>query len=297
MAEDERRAALDVIGPHVGDSFHGCLGLGGVEQVDAAARGTAQDELALLAGCPDDVNHVLADGVVHVHRSNGCLGLDELGQSDHHRHGIDGVGNLLTPEDVRLGVAAGIAEGDSGKEPVELSLWQRVRARHLNVVLSGQDKEGARQRTGGAVAGNLPLFHGFQKRGLSLGRGAVDLVYKDNVGEQGSGPELELTRVLQKNAGARNVGWQEVRGELDSPELASYRSGYCLGEGRLSDPWHVFDKEVPPTKKGQHRLVYRFGLAFNDSVDFDLNGMGQLLDIYRLHSLNTHLTSTCQPQF
>jgi hypothetical protein len=44
---------------------------------------------------------------------------------------------------------------------------------------------------GCAVDGHLALVHGFEQRGLRLGRGAVDLVRQEKVGEDGAGLELE----------------------------------------------------------------------------------------------------------
>ena len=72
-----------------------------------------------------------------------------------------------------------------------------------------------------------PAFlHGFEKSGLRLGRCAVDLVCKNDVGEQRTGLEhkLALTISLLKNGVSRNVTGKKVWSELNalSVELEAF---------------------------------------------------------------------------
>jgi len=53
----------------------------------------------------------------------------------------------------------------------------------LNRILRGHYHERLRQRIGMRVDRDLAFIHCFQQRGLCLGRGAVNLVRKKDVGE------------------------------------------------------------------------------------------------------------------
>ena len=87
------------------------------------------------------------------------------------------------PDDLELLVLARVVDQDVEHEPVELGLGQRIGAFLLDRVLRGQDEERVGQPVPLAADGDLPLLHRLEQRGLGLGRGAVDLVGQDDVGE------------------------------------------------------------------------------------------------------------------
>jgi hypothetical protein len=70
--------------------------------------------------------------------------------------------------------------------------------------------------------GDRALLHRLEQRGLGLGRGAVDLVGQDEVGEDRARLELELRRPLLASVlddvGADDVGGHQVGRELDAAE-------------------------------------------------------------------------------
>ena len=80
-----------------------------------------------------------------------------------------------------------IADADPQQEAVELRLRQRIGALQLDGVLRGDHQERLRQRERLPLDRHLRLLHGLQQRRLRLGRGAVDLVGEQQVGEDGAG--------------------------------------------------------------------------------------------------------------
>ena len=81
-------------------------------------------------------------------------------------------------------------------EAIQLRLRQRVGAFLLNGVLRGEHKERFGQRHDAAGHCDVMLLHRLKQCGLCLGRGAVDFVGQNNVGEDRSFDELELAPAL-----------------------------------------------------------------------------------------------------
>ena len=100
-----------------------------------------------------------------------------------------------------------IGHADVEHEPVELGLGQGVGPFLLDGVLGRQHEERVGQRVGPAAGGDVPLLHRLQQGGLGLGRGAVDLVGEDDVGEDRPGDERELAAaglgIVLEDVGAR----------------------------------------------------------------------------------------------
>ena len=80
--------------------------------------------------------------------------------------------------------------------------------------MSGHDEEEIGELVGLAGDGDLALFHGFEQGGLHFGRGAVDLVREDEVVEDRSGLEAELSFSFGGvvDLGAGDIGGEKVRG-------------------------------------------------------------------------------------
>ena len=66
-----------------------------------------------------------------------------------------------------------------------------VGADALRGVLGGKDDKGLRQRIGLVVDGDTAFGHRFKQRGLGPWRGAVELVGKEHLGEDGTGMKDE----------------------------------------------------------------------------------------------------------
>ena len=176
-------------------------------------------------------------------------------------------------EDVELRLRARVADRKAHREPVELGFRQGIGALVLDRVLRGDHHEGRPQLIRDRVHGHLPLLHRLQEGRLCLGAGPVDLIGQDDVGEDGPGPELEVPTLLVEDVHAGDVGWKEVRRELDPSEGAIDGPGDALGQHGLSDARHVLDQEVALRHERGEGQTDLAGLALDDLLDVSLDGL------------------------
>ena len=139
------------------------------------------------------------------------------------------------------------------QEPVELGLGQRVGALVLDRVLGGGDHERVGQRPGRAVDGDLPLLHRLQQRGLGLGRGAVDLVGEQQVGEDRARAERELRGAGVVDQRAGDVAGHQVGRELHALGVQRQRGGQRAHQQRLGDAGHALEQHVAAAQQRDHQ--------------------------------------------
>ena len=144
---------------------------------------------------------------------------------------------------------------------------QRVGPLHVDRVLRRQHHERRLEPVGDAVDGDLPLLHALEQRRLRLGRGAVDLVADDDVGEHRPRLELEVALFGVVDAHAGHVAGQQIRRELQPADRAVDRAGERLGELGLADARHVLDQQVPLGQQHGQAQPHDFGLAFDHALD------------------------------
>jgi hypothetical protein len=209
------------------------------------------------------------DDVVDVDLLDGILERLHLVDRERRLHASERVAVALVADDLELVVGAGIAERRLEQEPVELRLGQRERAFELDRVLRGQDEERVRERPRDAVDGHLPLGHGLEQRRLRLRHRAVDLVDEDDVGEDRTGPELEVTHLLVEDGQARDVGRLQVRRALDAGrDRLLDRLRDRAREHRLGGARDVLEQDVALTdQRGEHESDL---LALAADGDFDV---------------------------
>lgn len=99
---------------------------------------------------------------------------------------------------------------------------------------------------------HLTFFHGFQQSGLGFRGGAIDFVYQDDLGMDGTGAEFKFAGFLVKNRDAGNVAGQHIGSELDALELAADGPGQCFGQHSLADARHILDENVALTQQSEH---------------------------------------------
>ena len=98
-------------------------------------------------------------------------------------------------------LARRIGHQDLHQEAVELGFGQRIGAFHLDGILRGHHEERQFELMRGGAAGDGALLHGFEQRGLRLGRGAVDFIGQHQVGEDGA--RLEAQRLVRRDRRSR----------------------------------------------------------------------------------------------
>ena len=112
------------------------------------------------------------------------------------------------------------------------------------------------------------------KRGLGLGRRAVDLVGQDHVAEQRPFEEAEIAgpraAVLLDHVGAGDVGRHEVRRELDAAEAEVQRPAERADHQRLGQARHAFQQAMSAAEQRDQQFFDHLALADDD--------LGQLVD-------------------
>jgi hypothetical protein len=126
-----------------------------------------------------------------MHLAHGGLQRDHRLGIHHLRHRVGGTAGGLF-QDLPLLVLAGVIHQHVQQEAVQLRFRQRVGAGLLDRVLRGQHEERRGQRVGGAGVADRAFLHRFQQRGLGLGRGAVEFVGQQQVGEDRALLEAEM---------------------------------------------------------------------------------------------------------
>jgi len=136
------------------------------------------------------------------------------------------------------------------QEAVQLGLRQRVGPLVLHRVLGGDHHEGIGQCAGLTVNRDLALLHGLQQGRLRLGRGTVDLVGQEQVGEDRSGAEGELRAAGVVDERAGDVTWHEVGCELDALGLHVQGGGQRSHQQGLGDSGDPLEQDVPTGEQG-----------------------------------------------
>ena len=203
--------------------------------------------------------HPLLDGPLHGHH---LLRIQHGGQVDLHPGALPS-----PPQDLPLLLGRRVAYGDLDEEPVQLGLGQGEGAFVLDGVLSGQHDEGLRQGEGVAFQGDLPLLHGLEQGRLGLGRGAVDLVGQQKVGEDGALAQFEAALGAVEDVTAGDVAREQVRGKLNAAEGEPQRLGQALGDEGLPQAWVVFEEHVAAGQDGGQHLLEQRALAHHGLLD------------------------------
>ena len=121
---------------------------------------------------------------------------------------------------------------------------------------------------GFACDGDLPLLHDFEQGALHFGGGAVDFVGQQQVGKHRPQHGAELAAFGVEDAGAHQVGGQQIRGELDALEAATH--GFCQrvhGEG-FGQPRHALNQQMALREDGHQNAFEESVLPHHHAFDF-----------------------------
>ncbi len=256
----------DVLEAHVVAALGEGAGLAAEGQVlRGPDTGPVGDPLAELGGAlplqparPGEAQRVAHDRLGHRHLPDQLLELDEVGAGD--RVPVLGLGEPGGgADDLDLLVLGWVLDDDVEHEAVELGLGQGIGALELDGVLRGEDEEGLLQGVGPALHGDPVLLHRLEQGRLGLGRGPVDLVGEEHVGEHRAGGEHHLAParlgVLLDDVGAGDVGRHQVGGELDAGELQVEDLRHGLDEQGLGEARHPDDEAVAADEQRQQGLL------------------------------------------
>lgn len=146
-----------------------------------------------------------------------------------------------------------VVDDDVEHEPIELRFRQRVRALLLDRVLGGQHKQGPLELVPDPAHRDLILLHGLEQGRLRAWRSAVDLVGKDDVGEDRAGNEADLplagSWILFDDLGAEDVRRHQVWRELDATEPQVDRVREGLDQEGLGQTGNPSQQAVSPANR------------------------------------------------
>ena len=169
-------------------------------------------------------------------------------------------------EDRALAGRIGIVDEHVQQEAIELRLGQRIRAFLLDRVLRRHDHEQRRQRIRHGADRDLPLAHRLEQRRLHLRRRAVDLVGEHEVVEHRPLPKHERAVLRPIDLGAREIGGQQVRRELQAMEVAFDAVAQDLDRARLREPRRAFDEQVAVAKQRDEHAIQQSFLTDDETL-------------------------------
>ncbi len=136
--------------------------------------------------------------------------------------------------------------------------------------------ERLRDRQGAAFEGDLAFLHGFEQCGLGFRRGAIDLVGQQQVGEQRPFAQFELLGLHVVHRMPGDIAGHQVRGELDTCELAAEAAGEGTHQQCLAQPRNAFEQYMAAgDQRGEH-IVDHAVLADHGFLQFSSYRLGQL---------------------
>lgn len=257
VAENVRSNGFNILGCDVGAALQKRPSLGGEGERNGGARGGSkldvafEVEMVLLWGTcgKDDTDDVIADFVIDVYGVHEFAGLMNLLQFDDRFDRGIGSSKSHGIENLALLFESGIADNDLEHEAVDLSFGQWISAFLVDGVFSCQNEKRGGQGHCFATEGYLTLLHGLEQGGLDFGRGAIDFIGEDKVGEDGAFGGSVGTVLWIIDERAHNVCRQQVGGELDSVKLCVDGGGKGAHAHGLGEAGHAFEQYMPVGKQ------------------------------------------------
>ena len=243
----------------------------------------------MLAGALDDVDDVLEEDFADVDVVRCLHGIDEVLRSAYCVIGDEvelgsGDGPIafflhsevhVSAEDFFFFFDGGVIETVAKHEAVELGFGEFEGSRLLDGVLRRDDEEGRGEGEGFAAEGHFSLLHCFEKGSLDLGRGSVDLIGEEEVGENGAPVGAEFACLAIEDLGSEDVGGEEVDGELDAAEIEVQGFRDRVDQKGLREAGHAFQQEVAGGEEGDDG-------SFNDDVLSDHDLADALADVVKI---------------
>ena len=191
-------------------------------------------------------------------------------------------------------VAARMRDDDLEQEPIELCLGQRIGALLFDRVLGRDHHEIVAEPIVAPVNRDLALVHCLQQRGLRFGRRAVDLVSKQQFGEDRAFGEDECVGLEIEQVGAEHVAGHQVGRELDAAKVDREGRGKRLRQQRLAGAGHAFEQNVPAHQQAGEHEIDDVILTDQGLADFAANGLGQVVNLANLHQRSPVSSGKCR---
>ena len=137
-----------------------------------------------------------------------------------------------------------------------------------------------------AASGDALFLHCFKHGRLSFGRGAVDFIGQDQVGENWPFLKHELAPPAWRfhhNVRAHDIGRHQIGRELNAAERNVEHVAKSAHQQRLAQTGNAFEQNVAACKKGHQRAIDDFVMADDDFADFAAQGgigLAEVLDFF-----------------
>ena len=276
-AEHEDRP--DVLRQGVIPAVHIGRGLGHCHHRQGGAGAGAPDQLGILPGGRHQGDGIGDHALLDVYSADRVLDGQKLLLGHHLLDAVQRVDAALPGQDhVPLILGLGIAHGEPDSEPVHLGIRQELGAGGAGGVLGGDQGEGAGQRMGHAVHGDLSLLHGLQQGRLGPGGGPVQLVRQEEVAEDGALLVDHPAGLLLIDGVAGDVRGQHVGVELDPSVIQTQGPGEGQGHIGLADAGDVLQQDVSVRQDGHQDPDQDLVLALHRLPQLVDNSLNQIHD-------------------
>lgn len=272
------RDVFDILRHHISAAIEERVRAGGARKCEGCARRCTEGHQPVkrhfrrlrVTRSHHDVDDVILDAVVHGNFVDHCArGGDVLGLHHGRDLGWRGCARHAIKNQPLL-ARRRIAHHELEHESVDLRLGQRIGSFLLDRILRCQYEERFRQRIGFAADGDLSLLHGFEQRRLHLRRRAIDLVGKNDVGEDRPLLHHEIAATWAVDHRAHQVGGQQVGRKLNALKGGVQSAGQTRNRGGLGQSRNAFDQNVSVGEKPKQQSVHKVVLADDDPMDLVL---------------------------
>ena len=266
VPQHRQRDCTNVVGGNVNAVVQQCANLGAQNQrLSPAGTGAIADIL---------FREVVRRRLVGMRRQNEPNRVLLHRPRDRDRqHGVAHVENLLAGEHLlRLGFGQDgrpiedrvhardrwVVDAQLHEEAIQLGFGKGIGPFHLQGVLRRQNEKRQFQVVRFLADGDRLFLHCFQKSGLSLRCGPVDLVSQNHVAEDGTGLEFQVALAVidfLDDVRPRDVGRHQIRCELNSRELQVQCAAQGLNELGLAQAWNAFQQDVPAREQSHQDAV------------------------------------------
>jgi hypothetical protein len=150
-------------------------------------------------------------------------------------------------------------------------------------------KKRCRHRIGGAAQAHLAFGHDLQQCRLHLGWRPVHLVGQQQVHEHRAQLHVEGLARGPVDAGAHDVGRQQVGGELHPGKRAAHAPGQGLGGQCFGQTGHAFQQAMPTCHQAHHQAFQQPLLTHDGASHFEHDLLEQhrrVLGRHRLTEVN-----------
>ena len=111
---------------------------------------------------------------------------------------------------------------------------------------------------------------------MGLGRGAVDFIRQQQVGEYRALAQLELLALQVIHGVAGDVAGHQIRGELDARELAAKAARQGTHQQGLAEAGNAFDQHMAAGDQGAEHVINHRRLADQGFLQFTTQCLSQL---------------------